>query len=108
MKTNVRESSIENHYINQAELVNQSKAEVIANAAKRQRGWCTRRQLAEWTGYETATVSGRVNALVADGTLFECDERDKRPCPLSDRTVSWVIHKDNMPGQGDLFGGSVQ
>lgn len=105
MKTNVRESSIESHYINQALLINQSKGEIIAEHVKRT-GWCTRRQIAQATGIETATVSGTVNGLIEDGTLVECPEEDKRPCPITGRKVLWVTHKDRLAGkQLDIFGG---
>lgn len=107
MKTNVRESSIENHHFNQATMINQSKAQVIVDYVYRYGSWMTRRQIAEGTGIETATVSGRVNTLIAEGMLVECDERDKRPCPITGRMVLWVCHKDRIPGQQlDIFGGT--
>jgi len=104
MRTNVRESSIENYHINQAELINQKKAEAIAAYVKMM-GWVTRRMIAQALGYDTATVSGRVNVLVEEKTLVDCEESEKRPCPITGRRVLWVNHKDNMAGQRDMFGG---
>lgn len=102
MRGGVRESSIESHHTNEALLINQGKAERILEWTRRHGGWVTRRQISIGTGIETATVSGRVNALVASGDLIECEEHEKRPCPITGRSVTWVIHKDNAPGQRSL------
>ena len=82
MRTNVRESSIENHHINEATLLNQSLTERIGDYVK-SRGWVTRRQIATFLNEDTATISGRVTPMVDDGTLVECAEDQKRPCPIS-------------------------
>lgn len=102
MKTNVRETSIENHYINEASLINENLEAKIAAFVKLH-GPVTRRQIAESIGIDTATCSGRVCPLVKGGVLIE-DEL-KRPCPITGRNVIWVRHRDSAKGQIDMFGG---
>jgi hypothetical protein len=106
MKTHVRESSIENHHINEAILRNQNLTDRIEDYVKAH-GWVTRRQIAVALDEDTATISGRVTPMIQPGgPLVECAESEKRPCPITGRRVLFVTHRSRLAGtQPDMFGG---
>lgn len=73
-----------------------SSDRAIIEQLVRQRGPMTRRQIASFLSMETSSVSGRVNELMHESVLIEIDE--KKPCPETGRLVTWLAHREDVPG----------
>jgi len=87
MKTNVADSSLE--AFDSLRFRHLGAQEMLVVSAVAAFGdWVSRRQIATYTGLETATVAARVNALVCAGRLIESART--MACPITGRQVHMV------------------
>jgi hypothetical protein len=86
MKTNVPESSVA-AYHTMPLAKHKTQQDRIVEAVEAIGGWVSRRQIAQYTGMETATVSARVNAQV--GARLVQDEC-LSTCPITGKSVHKV------------------
>ncbi len=103
MKTGVRESSLDVYHGDVVGTKENGQAQMVADYVKRSGIKLTRRQIAHGLEMETSTTAARVNKLVSDGVLIEGEEHDRIKCPITDKLVYWIQHRDNARGQLSLI-----
>ena len=87
MKTKVKKTSIRAY--DSLRLTNLlCRTQKIVLQAMRKNKKYTRKEIAHRINFETSTVAGRVNELIAKGYI---DVIGKRICPISKKTVEAII-----------------
>jgi len=87
MKTKVKKTSIRAY--NSLRFSNLlCRTQEIVLKAMRKNAKYTRKEIAHKINFETATVAGRVNELIAKGYI---DVVGKKLCPISKKTVEAII-----------------
>jgi len=87
MKTKVKKTSIRAY--NSLRFSNLlCRTQEIVLKAMRKNAKYTRKEIAHRINFETATVAGRVNELIAKGYI---DVVGKKLCPISKKTVEAII-----------------
>jgi Mn-dependent DtxR family transcriptional regulator len=87
MKTKVKKTSIKAY--NSLRLTDLlCRTQQIVLKAMRKNAKYTRKEIAHRINFETSTVAGRVNELIAKGYI---DVVGKKICPISKKTVEAII-----------------
>ena len=87
MKTKVKKTSIRAYdSLRLTDLLGRTQ-QIVLKAMRKNRKY-TRKEIAHRINFETSTVAGRVNELIAKGYI---DVIGKRICPISKKTVEAII-----------------
>jgi len=92
MRTDMRESSLAAYDALGVNNLSRIQRQVVASIQAHNRGWVSRKQIAQMAGLEASTVAGRVNELIAAGRLVQDDRISK--CPVTGRGVHKVGFKE--------------
>ena len=87
MKKNVKKTSIRAYKMLKISQLLCRTQLLVLNAMRKNKKY-TRKEIAHKINFETSTIAGRVNELIAKGCV---DVVGKKKCPISQRTVEAIV-----------------